>query len=133
MDGYKTYVVHYQAADGDVFTDRILSNNPHFEELARGSREAAGYSLLSMQGVDGPVIEYHTAQRKLPAKWQRTCFRTLLVALLAIEAFDVTKTIDLERQIDGLVQFAEKRKIQTGLRDVPNPIEGKSIFGWSPS
>lgn len=56
MDGFNTYVLNYQDAAGNVFTARVISNNPEFPHDARAKLEqvykAMGYEVLSADKVE---------------------------------------------------------------------------------
>lgn len=112
MDGFKTYVLHYQDENGTIFTTRIISNNPNTDEDLHNVRlaelhQAWGYDLLSVQRVDELVHEVPAPISRL-GPWYRNAYRAVLVLVAILVACDLALGLEERRQIGARLDRLEE-------------------------
>lgn len=91
MDGFQTYIIHYQDVAGHVFTDRIISNNPAITEeteqfFARFNTEL-GYHLMSIQKVE--EMATHVANGLVPLSRTAKFYRGLVAACVVLTVVNI--------------------------------------------
>lgn len=86
MDGFSTYVLNYQDAAGNVFTTRVITNNPEPPYKARAVFDVvcqeAGYTILSADKIEEVAGTGEIAGEK--PSWSARLYRGMVVAAVVL-------------------------------------------------
>jgi hypothetical protein len=125
-DGLSTYVLSYQDAAGQVFTSRVITNNPNAEldefnaPYISDMLKAGGYELLSVNKLDELGHEITGGERR--GTWKAKLYRLALFVCVAVTIADVCIDYFVSTQLERRISVIEGGYTELNIR-LRNRIE----------